>query len=273
LLGLQPHWPPLEDQDRWLLLVFPAVVVVELAAAVAGSVRWLVWLLRLLVAVSAARVLLHNSIYLQELAGPGSREWTPTETWIILAGLAAALAGVWAALLLLVRRTYVSPGLPPRKGEGISVLLAVALTCAGAAVTVMLSGYASAGQLGLPLAAALTGAGVVLAALPGPSSREGILGVGIVGLFALLVLGRFFGQLATEYAALLFFGTLLCWLPELRYLRRMEARLRGVGSVLWVAIPVAITVTLAQQKFVREANRTSSDSPEPTIEDYLKFGK
>src|SRR5437763_601168 len=36
-LGVRPHWPPLEDQDRLLLVLFPAVIVVELVAALIKS--------------------------------------------------------------------------------------------------------------------------------------------------------------------------------------------------------------------------------------------
>src|SRR5262249_3222872 len=57
LLGLGLHWPPGEDQDRLLLILFPMLVGVELVAALAGRFPWLIGLLRVLVAVSAARVL------------------------------------------------------------------------------------------------------------------------------------------------------------------------------------------------------------------------
>src|SRR6266568_3210878 len=36
-LGAQPHWPPREDQDRLLLILFPAVIAVELVAALLKS--------------------------------------------------------------------------------------------------------------------------------------------------------------------------------------------------------------------------------------------
>src|SRR5262245_1508201 len=187
-LGVMPHLPPREDLDRLLLILFPALVVVELLGAFPWRYRWLVWVPRLVVAAAAAPILLHNSVYLADLAGPDSRERTPIQAGLILVGLAAALAGVWALLALLVKRT-----------PGRSVPLAVALTCAGASVAVMLSGYASGGQLGLPLAAAVVGAVVASLALSGPLDVNGVLGLGVVGLFALLVIGRFFGELPTEY--------------------------------------------------------------------------
>lgn len=277
LLELRPHWPPQEDQGRLLLLLLPALMGVEIVAALAGRWRWLVWLLRLIVSASAARILLHDSSYLTELAGPGTREWTPAQAWMIMAALATALAVVWALLVPLTRRTVLYPMLSPgqreRRRSGLSVVLAVAIACAGAAVTIMLSGYASGGEMGLPLAGALTGAVIASLALTTPPDREGMLGIGIVGLFALLVMGRFFGQLATGHAALLFLGTLLCWLPEFPYLRRLGPAWRGLLGVVLVAIPVAATVTLARQQFLSDSKQTSPGSREPSIQDYMDFGK
>jgi hypothetical protein len=261
-LGLRPHWPPREDQDRFLFLLLPAVVGVELLVAFAGRLPRLVWLLRLLVAAVAARILLHDTNYLTDLAGPGTREWTTTQAWLVLGGLAAVLAGVWLALVWLARRR-----------PGRSIPLAVALTCGGAAVIVMLSGYATGGQMGLPLAAALVGVLAASLMMRQPHLGDGVLGLGVVGLFALLVVGRFFGQLATGYAALVFFGLSLAWLPELPFLRRVGPRLRGVARVVLVAIPVVVALTLAQQKFARDSARTSPGSKDPSIQDYLDFGK
>jgi hypothetical protein len=253
VLGLRPHWPPQQDQDRLLFILLPILTGVEVATAFARSSRWLRLLLRLVVVAGAAPVLLYNSTYLADLAGPGTREWTPTQAWLILGGLAAALAAVWSALALLTQRI-----------TGRSVPLAVAVASAGAAITVMLSGYASGGQIGLLLAAALAGVVGASLLLRQRFREEGALGVGIVGLFALLVMGRFFGQLTTSNAALLFFALLLCWLPELP---------RGLARVVLVAVPVAVALTLAQQKFVEDSGRPSSGSQEPSIQDYLNFGK
>ncbi len=46
VLGLWPRWPPREDLDRFLLLVLPAAVAVELLAAVPKVPRRLIWALR-----------------------------------------------------------------------------------------------------------------------------------------------------------------------------------------------------------------------------------
>src|SRR5260370_27864610 len=101
LLGVRPHWPPREDQDRLLFLLFPAVVLIEFVAAFAGRLRWIAWVPRLLVAALAARVLLHGSEYLTDPSDTVGPKWTPAEAYLILGRLAAALAGVWALLALL----------------------------------------------------------------------------------------------------------------------------------------------------------------------------
>jgi hypothetical protein len=181
---------------------------------------------------------------------------------LIFGGLTTALAVVWLSLALLTRKT-----------RGRSIPLAVAFACAGAAVTVMLSGYASGGQMGLPLAAALAGATVASLALSAPFEGDGLLGLGVVGLFGLLVIGYFFGQLAFGHAALLFFGLLFCWVPELPYLRRLGPRLREILRVVLVGVPVILAVGLAQQKFVADSSRNSPGSGEPSMQDYLNYGK
>ena len=121
VMGITPHWPPREDVDRFLLLLLPAVVLVEVLAAVPKVPRYAAWVLRVVLAVAAAPVLLHNTVYLAELAGPGSRAWSAMEATLIVAGLAAALVGAWATLLPLARRP-----------AGRTVPLRLAVVCGGA---------------------------------------------------------------------------------------------------------------------------------------------
>lgn len=258
-LGVRPHWPPREDQDRLLLFLLPAVITVELAAARMG--RW-VRLPRLAIAAAAAWILLFGSVYLADLAGPGTREWTTARAGCILGGLAAVLTGEWAALTSLVRRE-----------GGRSVTLGLALTCAGAGVTVMLSGYASGGLLGLPLAAALVGVVLASLVLAVPLDGTGVTGLALVGLFSLLVIGRFFGELLTSHAVILFLAPLLTWLPGWLLRDRPSPRLRGVTRVVLTAIPVAVIVWLAHDRFVVESSRPGPTMPRGTLDDYRSFGK
>lgn len=261
LLGLAPRFPPREDGDRFLLVLLPAAVCAELAAAVLRRrAAWLAWLPRLVVAGGAARVLLHDSIYLTDSAGAGTRLWSPAETGLILGALAAGLAAAWALLDRPAART---------------TLLTLAATTAAAGVVVMLSGYASGGQLGFPLAAALAAVAAVSAAVGKPPDLRSTLGVGLVGLFALLVAGRFFGNLTTSNALILFCAPLLSLLAELAPATRLGARGRGIARALLAVVPLALVMTVAVQKFNVDSRRpaTTAAPNTPSLEDYLNFGK
>jgi MFS family permease len=257
-LDFLPRWKLGEIESRFLYLLLPAVLVIEVAAAFPYLPRWMAWVLRVLLAGAAPRLLLHGSIYLADSAGTDPNDWTPTQTYLLLGGLSAALLAVWAALAFLMHRT----------GERFTPLT-LSSACAGAAVTIMF-GYLTGGELGLPLAAALAGAGLAALVLPGRGQEIGVLGVGIVGLFGLLVLGRFFGNVTTPHATLLFAAPLLCWLPELPGVRRIWPWLRGMLRVALVLIAVALVVAQAHRQF-EEDSKSSHNPDEPTVEDYLKF--
>jgi hypothetical protein len=255
LLGLLPHFPPREDLDRLLLIVLPAAAVAELIAAASGRAGWVA---RVVVAALAAPVLLHGSVYVTDLSGPGSRTWPPAQAWLIFAALAALLLAVWAALNRLATRT-----------GGRTALGCVAGAVLGASAVIMLSGYATGGQLGVPLAAGLGGVALGSLAWNGKPGSEGALGVGVVGLFALLVVGRLFAGLTGLNAGLLFAAPLLGWLPELLPARR---RVRGALRLALAAAPVVVALVLAQGKFAADSSRPESGT-EGSLEDYLNFGK
>jgi hypothetical protein len=261
-LGLHPDWPPREDLDRLLVVLLPVVLCVELAAARFPQRKWIVWLLRGIVAATTTPILLHGSIYLEELAGPGSRAWTTQQTWLILGGIAAALLLVWDTLQRLAQRS-----------PGRWAPLALAVACGGAAITIMLSGYASGGQPGLPLAAVLIAVVVASLFVTGPVDAAGPISIGVVGLFSLLVVGRFFGELTTPHALLLGCAPLFCWVPDLPGLRRLGAHLRGGLRVVLTALPVAAAVFLARQSFVQDSAPVGTGDGGATIEDYMNYGQ
>jgi hypothetical protein len=264
LLGVHPHFPLKEDKDRWLLVLLPAAVGVEAAASFLRRLPWLAWPLRLVLAAGAAPVLLYGSVYLSDRGDPSGRKWGPEQTWLILGGMALALATGWALLDRLARR-----------GAGGFAPLVLALACAGSGVTVMLSGYATGGQLGLPLAFALTGAAAASWLLRGPQDLRSAVGIGIVGLFALLVVGRFFGELTTANAVLLFGAPLLGWLAELPSLGRIGPRRRAFAGLSLAGLPVALALVLAVQKpnAVSAPPSAAPGTPEPSVQDYLDFRK
>ena len=257
-----PTWPPREDHDRLLLLLLPLVTAVEIVIAVIARPRWLPWLLRLIVAAAAAPILLWGSSYITDLTGPRSREWTIAQAVLIFTSLAVLLAIVWWAMWLLTKRSACR-----------SVPVMLALISAGAAVTILLSGYASAGQSGLNLPATLVGVIVASLVIRGTPQMNGVVGVGVVVLFGLLIEGRFFGHLSTTYALLLTGAPLLAWCAEVPGLRRKSLLAQRFVRVILPMIPVTVALVLAQRQFVADSGQASVPLSEPSADDYLNFGK
>jgi hypothetical protein len=260
-LGIRPQWPPQQDQDRLLLFLLPLAVVVEVAAVYFNRQPYLKWVLRAAVALTAARILLHGSVYVANVGGP-SRQWTEWQAWQVFTAMGGALLLVWFLTTQLTKRASAWP-----------VLAGLALAGAGAGITVMLSGYATGGQVGFAALGALSGAALVSPLLRFRAGIEGTAGVGLIVLYAVLVVGRFFGELPTWYAVVLLASPLVGWLPELPYVRRVTWWLREPLRIGVVLIPIALVVILAQRKFVEESARSSPSSTEPSIQDYMDFGK
>ncbi len=258
LLGIRPHWPPKEDLDRLLVVVIPAITVAELTATWAKAPRWLVGALRLIVVTSVARVLLHGSSYVA-----GDTAWPLAQMGLIFTGMALALGTVW-----WLARGFV------RRAPGLSVAGCLAVACAGAAVVVMLSGYATGGQVGIPLAGALAGAGTATLFLGRAARTTGPVGVPVVGLFSLLVVGLFFGELTLAHAMVLFFSPVLGWLLEGPYVNRLRPSARGLTRAFLVALVVGAVVLSAQRKFIEQSQSAPNTSrSEPTLQDYLDYGR
>ena len=99
--------------------------------------------------------------------------------------------------------------------------------------------------MAMPLAGA--GLGVTLVSFPLQSDKCPP-GVGVINLFTLLLIGRFFGALSTDLALCLWFAPLLAWLPK-RGLRRLRPSLRGAMRLFLVAVPLALVVAKALARF------------------------
>jgi hypothetical protein len=251
-LGFDLQWPPKEDRYRFLLLVLPAAVAAEAIAAVPKVPRWGAWLLRLMVAVAAGRILLHGSVYLEDPGEIDLGQWTSEQRMRYFGGLAMALFVVWALLGLLL---HISPSR--------SVPLALAVACGGAAVTIMFSGSATDGQLGLALAAAIAGATAASFLVKEPPSGTAPIAIGVVGLFALLLGGRFFADLTSTHAALLFAIPLLCWFTELPLLRELKPLPRAGLRILLIGIVLAGVAYQAQQASSERSRPPSGDEEDP----------
>jgi len=254
----RPHWPPLEDRARFLTVLLPLCLVVETLAATMPSGR-VAWILRLGLAAVVAPILLHNTVYLSDVSGPNTAEWSRAQATIVLCGLAALLALVWASLSGLQSRTSTA-----------TVLWVLVPDAFATAVTVMLSGYYGGGLLGLGLAGALTGATLASHLAPDQSPTRGSLGLSLIGIFAVLLVGRFFGALPTYLAACLLLAPLLAWSFELPRLRGLAPGWRGAGRLACVAVPLIVVVILAQRRFTEEFMAPSRSSVPNTISDRLE---
>ena len=147
------------------------------------------------------------------------------------------------------------------------------MTIGGASVSIMLSAYLSGGQAGLPLSAAVLGASLAAMVLPDASRSEAPIGLAVVGLSSLLIIGRFFGDLRTDHAVLLFAAPLLAWLPELPRLRRLPPWGRGLLRVVLVGLVVSGVFADAARRFIGNSGPSARPgSNEPSAEDYLNFG-
>ena len=197
--------------------------------------------------VAAAPVLLYGTTYLTDLGGPDA--WSPRQAWLILGGLAAVWvpSGLcWPSCLAgpLASRTQFAwrAQAPGRGSRSCSPVMP------------------QAGRMGCrwqPLFWALL--------YPRCSCSHdqhevtGQLGVAILGLFSLLVIGRFFGELTAAHAILLFVAPLLGWLPELPVLRRIKPWVRGLARVILAAVLVSAVVGDAARRFV-EKSQVAADA-------------
>lgn len=235
-LRLWPAWPPANGLGRFLWIVFPAIVWIEGIAAVERAPRWCGWCLRLALAACIGRILLHDSAY---LVGP-KREWTAAQAAVALSVSGAVLMIAWALLLRLAQR---SPGV------SIPLAIAQASLCGGAVI--MLAGYLTGGAAAAPLAAALAGVALASRAIAARPEMRGAIGIGVVGLFSLLFIGRYFGGLSSLSALALFLAPLLCWATEIPALRDRPPWLIAALRLALVAIPLIAVFVAAKRDFDR----------------------
>ena len=147
---------------------------------------------------------------------------------------------------------------------------ALAIAASGAGVTIMMSGYLTGGELALPLAGAIGGAAVASLLLRMLKCNSGMVGVGVLALFAVIVLGRFFGNLTMIHGTILLAAPLLGCVPRFLPRKLTSVWLRAALSLGLAVIPVAIVVADAREKFVQESAAKSS-SDDSAADDYLEY--
>lgn len=253
-----PNWPALEDRARILTLLVPLTLLVETLTATTRSGR-VTWGVRVGLAAVVTPILLYNSVYLADLNGPNSAEWSPAQATTILGGLAAILALVWTMLNWLQSRTSTP-----------AVLWVLVLDASATAVTVMLSGYYRGGLLGLGLTGALAGATVASYIAQPQPTNNGSLGMSVIGIFAVVLIGRFFGSLSTSLAAWLLLTPLLAWTVELPRLRTLAPGWRSATRLACVAVPLVVVVTHAQRNFTAASTARHRPSEPSAICDVIE---
>lgn len=207
LAGAAPRLPPTAALDRLLVVGLPLAVIVELAAAT-GRLGRLGPVLRAVGAVLLVPVLLHGSVHL----GPGG----DVTRWV--AGVGAVLLALgWVLVgqrdrgeaVFLEAGCAVSPeagcavsseagcavSAPAGCAGGLVTVVATVLALGTAGLAIPMAGYVKGGLVALVLAAALAGS------IAG-GGGAGLGGVGLAALFGIAGVGRFFGGLSTEAAAL-----------------------------------------------------------------------
>jgi len=237
VLSLGMTWPPANGLDRLMTVVIPAALAIELIAGIQRLPSAVAWFLRLGLAAATPRILLHGSVYLNGASGG----WSAGEAVITLAAWSTLPGVLWVLLHWLSQRSC----------SGVSISLALALAIQSAGLTIMLAGYIKGGAAAIPLTAtiATTAIGAGLAA---SRFAPAIVGVGVVNLFGVLFVGRFFGQISTGSALAILLAPLLCWATEIRQLRSRSPRLVGTLRLILVAIPLVVVLAVAKREFDRK---------------------
>jgi hypothetical protein len=243
LLGLRLVWPPVNGLDRLLMIVMPMSLGVELIAGFECVPQRVAWLLRMSLAAAIPRILLHGSVYLS-----GDNDHLPIwQSVVVMAGCALLLANVWALLSALPERSA---------GDSLSLILSLTILCAG--LTVMMAGYIQGGGAAIPLAATIV-ATTIAAWLIQKSTHNlthahspAIIGVGVVGLFGVLFIGRFFGRISDGCALAILLAPLLCWATELPFLRHRPPWLLVSIRLIIVATALAVVLFAAKRNFDRD---------------------
>jgi len=243
VLSLRLAWPPVNCLERFLTVVVPLALVIELIAGFDRVPNRVAWMLRLSLAVTAPRILLHDSVYLSG----SDDEWALWQINTAMAICGILLAGLWGLLSRFQKRS-----------PGMSMPLALCLTIQCAGVTVMMAGYIKGGGVACPIAGSLAATTIAIrlieqrSDIPRGFAASAIPGIGVVGLFGLLFMGRFFGRLSTGSALTMLVAPLMCWATETALLRNRKPWVVGWLRILLVVIPLLIVLAIAKRDFDRD---------------------
>ena len=218
-------------------MVIPAVVGIEFVAGFQRVPNLAAWFLRICLAAAIPRILLHDSIYLNDVEN-GWPQWQAVQ---VLATCSLLLIGIWVLLFWLSWHSAAA--------ASISCSVGLSTICAG--LTVMMAGYIKGGAIAFPLATTLF-ATAIAACLLSKQFSPPILGIGIVNLFCVLFIGRFSGGYQQVDALVVLLAPLLCFATQLSSLRERSRLQVGSIRLLLVTLLLVAVLTIAKRDFDRE---------------------
>jgi hypothetical protein len=233
LLGWRAGWPT-NALDRFVKLVIPGCLLVELLTARLSGRPARRWLVRTAWIATVPPTLLFGSVHVVE-GHAGGMGMTPAVLYVA-SGL--MLAATWFPLDWLNDR--LSAQMP------LMAALGSAIFCAG--VAVMLGGYINGGAVVCPLVGALAGAAVTSRAVT-PSLPTALIALGVVELYGVVFVGTFFGRLDLGPALALILSPLVCWVSEFPGVRQWRPWVKAALQLALVAISLALVVGLAKRDF------------------------
>ena len=243
VLRLRLAWPPVNGLDRLLMIVMPMSLGMELIAGFESVPQWVAWLLRMSLVATIPRILLHDSVYLSK----GNDNLPMWQSVVVMAVCAVLLAGVWGLMSALQDRSA---------GDSIPLVLGLTILCAGLAI--MMAGYIQGGGTGILLAATIVGTTIAAWLIqkrsgdPPQAHSPAIMGIGVIGLFGVLFIGRFFGRISNGCALAMLLSPLLCWVAELPFLRHRNPWLLGSIRLIIVSTALAFVLFAAKRDFDRD---------------------
>ena len=132
------------------------------------------------------------------------------------------------------------------------------LAATGAGVTLLASGSAVLGQLGLTLAISLAGAWFAGILINGPVAQRGGLGVALILLAGLLINGYFYASLKPLHALVLAMAPLAAWVGQLPPIRRLKPWQASLVVVILTGVVVAAVTAPAAITAQREASEAGN---------------
>ncbi|GAA5508693.1 hypothetical protein [Novipirellula caenicola] len=241
-MRLQWQWPAASALDRFLTLVLPAVLVIESITNHQRVPDRIKWGVRFCFALAAARILIHQSVYLTD--PDDGKRWQFDCILLLCAGMVTA---VWWSLGRLSRRSQ----------DTVSISLALCMSIQSAGVSVMLAGYIKGGAVAIPLTAAILGtaltAGYAIRRSQDklPLYPDATIGISVVSLFSVLFIGHFFGRLSAADAMTLMIAPTLCWISEVPVFRNGSKWGVVIVRLVFVATPLMVVLLASKREFDR----------------------